>query len=69
MLRTPESPIYKRWSPWRVFWPLSTDQLLGVIPERAGPERDHLLGQIEASLAQIGDDDMEIISVEFEGSR
>jgi hypothetical protein len=36
-----------------------------VVPEKVGSKKDRLLGQIEASLAQIGDDELEIISVEL----
>jgi transcriptional regulator with XRE-family HTH domain len=43
----------------------STDQLLGVVPEKAGSQRDRLLGRIEASLTQIGDDQLELISVQI----
>lgn len=48
------------------FWvSTTTDELLGVARERAGSERDRLLDQIAASLTQIGDDELEIISVEM----
>ena len=48
------------------FWvSTTTDELLGVAPEKAASARDRLLGQIEASLTQIGDDELQIISVEL----
>ena len=43
----------------------TTDQLLGVAPEKAASARDRLLGQIEASLTQIGDEELEIISLQM----
>jgi len=44
---------------------ITADELLGVVTERTGTDRDRLLAQNEAALSQISDSELEMISVQL----
>jgi hypothetical protein len=44
---------------------ITADELLGVVTERTGMDRDRLLAQNEAALSQISDSELEMISVQL----
>jgi len=44
---------------------ITVGELLGVVTERTGMDRDRLLAQNEAALSQISDSELEMISVQL----